>query len=110
MARMLYRLRSVFVLVGIGSGIWLAIAIANPAIESRRALLPITLMLWVALALAIGYTLPQLPPSIGPGDGLRLRIKKRFSQGGYWLAILAILGLSAFALLQSFRAFNLVFD
>ena len=110
MARILYRLRAVFLLVGIAAGVWLVIAILNPATASVSALLPISLMLWVALALGIGYTLPQLPAGIASGDGLRLRIKKRAIQFAYWLAILAILGIGIFALLISFRAFGLVFE
>lgn len=108
MARMLYRLRGVFLLVGFGAGIWLAIGIANPAVESSRALAPITLMLWMALALGIGYTLTHLPPSVATDDGFRMRIRKRFSQAGYWLAVLTVLGLSAFTLLLSLRAFGLL--
>ena len=110
MARMLYRLRGVFLLVGIAAGIWLVIAIANPATASARALLPITLMLWMALALAIGYTLPDLPPNIASGDDLRLRIKKRVSQAGYGLAVLAMLGLSGFTLFLSLRTVSLVLE
>ena len=110
MARMLYRLRGVFLLVGIAAGIWLGIAIANPATASARALLPITLMLWMALALAIGYTLPDLPPNIASGDDLRLRIKKRVSQAGYGLAVLAMLGLSGFTLFLSLRTVSLVLE
>jgi len=104
----LFRLRLLFILIGILAAGWFAFAIADPETASAEALLPIALMLWAALALAIGYTLAVLPPSVALRDGFRLRLKKRFYQFSYGLAVLAMLGLGGLTLFLSLRALNLV--
>jgi len=107
LAAVLFRLRWFFLILGVGAVIWFGVVIANPTATSARGLVPLTLGLWAALALAVGYTLPRLPAAVAPGDGFRLRVKKRFAQAGYSLAIIAMLGLAVFTLLFSLRTLSL---
>lgn len=106
-AAVLFRLRVVFVVIAIAAGIWFGWAIANPATQSAKALIPLTVMLWAGLALGIGYMLPSAPQAILPGDGFWLRTKKRCVLFGYALAVLAALVLGGFALVLSLRALSL---
>ena len=107
-AAVLFKLRRIFLVVGVVATIWFGIAITNPDTKSTDGLLPLTLGLWVALALAIGYTLPRLPQAVVSGDGFGLRVRKRLTQAAYVLAMIAMLGLAGFACSFSLRTVSLM--
>ncbi|HUF72948.1 MAG TPA: hypothetical protein VMR74_08630 [Gammaproteobacteria bacterium] len=107
-AAALYRLRGLLLIAGAAALVWLGLVILEPERASTSALLPLTLVLWAALALAMAYTLPQLPPAIAAGDGLALRLRKRLRQAAYGLAFVAMLLVAGFVLYLSWRALPLV--
>jgi hypothetical protein len=106
-AAVLHRLRGVLLVAGIATMAWLALVILDTDRASTAALLPLTLALWIGLALSMAHTLARLPPLVADGDGFRLRLRKRLEQAAYGLACLAILILGGFVLFLSWRALPL---
>jgi hypothetical protein len=106
-ATVLLRLRYVLFIIGFAAVAWFIFLLANPEASSAEALLPLSLGLWVALALGIGYTLTRAPPGVAPGDGLGRRIRIRLLQGGYGIVVLGVVVLGAMAVLLTLRAFDL---
>jgi hypothetical protein len=102
-----FRVRGVLILIGVVAAIWLAMVIAIPATASARALVPLSLILWIAVALGTAYTLPLLPPPIVAADGFWQRTRKRLLAFGYGLAVVAALALGATAVLMTVRAITL---
>lgn len=109
-AATLYRVRMLLLVAGVAAVVWFVLAVVDTEAVSTAALLPLTLVLWVGLALAMAYTLPRLPPTVLPGDGLILRLRKRFNQAAYGLALIAMLALSGFVLLLSWRTLGVILD
>jgi hypothetical protein len=107
-AATLFRLRLLLLIVGIAAGVWFVLAVVDTEAVSTAALLPLTLVLWVGLALAVAYTLPRLPPAVMPGDGLIRRLRTRLQQAAYGFAVIAMLALSGFVLMLSWRTLGLV--
>lgn len=107
-AAVLNRLRPLLVVLGLVSGGWFIAAVVDTDAASTRALLPLTVLLWVGVALSVASTLPRLPPAVAPGDGLLLRIKKRLSLAAYGLAFVAMLSLTGIVLVVSWRALGLL--
>jgi hypothetical protein len=107
-AAALYRLRALLLIAGAAALVWLGLVILEPERASTSALLPLTLVLWVGLALSMAFTLPRLPPAIAAGDGLTVRFRKRLRQAAYGLAFLAMLLVGGFVLYLSWRAVSLV--
>jgi hypothetical protein len=107
-AAVLYRLRPLLVVLGLVSVGWFIVAVLDTDAASTTALLPLTLLLWVGLALSVASTLPRLPPAVVPGDGLLLRIKKRWRLAAYGLAFAAMLLLTGIVLAVSWRVVGLL--
>lgn len=107
-ATALYRLRGLLLVAGIAALVWLGLVVVAPERASTTALLPLTLVLWVALALSIAHTLPRLPPTIAASDGMMLRFRKRLSQAAYGLTLVAIVSVGGFVLYLSWRALPLI--
>lgn len=107
-AAALYRMRSLLLVAGAAAGVWLGLVILAPERASTSALLPLTLALWVGLALSIAYTLPRLPPTIAADDGVMRRLRKRLGQAAYGLTLAAIVAVSGFVLYLSWRALPLM--
>ena len=103
----LYRVRLLLLVIAFLATVWFVISVVDSSAASTRALLPLTLGLWAALGLGIGYTLTRRPPAIEAGDGLGLRLRKRVILAVYFLAVVAIFGLAASAVLFSLRAIDL---
>jgi hypothetical protein len=108
LAAVLNRLRPLLAVLGLVSGGWFIAAVVDTDAASTRALLPLTVLLWVGVALSVASTLPRLPPAVAPGDGLLLRIKKRLSLAAYGLAFVAMLSLTGIVLVVSWRALGLL--
>ena len=109
-ATWLFRLRRALFVVGLVAVAWFAIAFASPEATSADALLPLSLGLWVALALGVGHTLTQAPPAVAPDDGFGLRLRKRLGQAGYVVVVVAVVALGALAVFLTFRAIDLAGD
>lgn len=107
-AAVLYRLRPFLLILGLVSGGWFIVVVLDTNAASTTALLPLTVLLWVGLALSVASTLPRLPPAVVPGDGLLQRIKKRMSLAAYGLAFVAMLSLTGIVLVVSWRALGLL--
>ena len=107
-ARLLHRLRLVFIVAGIAAAVWMLWAIFNPDVASSALLLAIAALLWVGLALGAGSLLPQTPRAIEPGDGWRLRLRKRLAVLAYGLALLSALVLTLLALNMTLRAIGML--
>ncbi|HEY5666802.1 MAG TPA: hypothetical protein VIV64_08780 [Gammaproteobacteria bacterium] len=107
LATFLFRLRRFLLGVCVIAGAWFVVSVVDSSAASARALLPLSLGLWSALALGIGYTLTRRPPAIGPEDGFGRRLSKRLVLAAYVVAVAGILALAAFAVLFSVRALDL---
>ena len=103
-ATVLFSLRALLFIVGLGSAGWFVWSMIDTGVSSARALLPLSIMLWSALGLGIAYTLTRAPPAIAADDRLGRRIAKRLGQFGYAVAVVLILMLGGFALMLSIRA------
>jgi hypothetical protein len=104
LAAALHRLRYVFAVMGLVAGIWFAVEIAISPENTARSLLALTLLLWSALALAMGSTLAQPPVPVVASDRWRTRTKKRLLHAGYRIVVLVVLGLGGFTLWLTYRA------
>jgi len=104
----LYRVRLVLALAGCTALVWFTYVVFASDGASAVALLPLTLTVWVALALGMAHSLAALPPGIAPGDGLILRWRKRFRQAVYALVLVAMLVLTGFVLVLSWRAVGVI--
>jgi hypothetical protein len=106
-ATFLFRIRRLLLAVCVVAGAWFVASVVDSSAASARALLPLSLGLWSALALGIGYTLTRRPPAIRPDDGFGRRLIKRLVLAAYVVAVAGILALAASAVLFSIRAFDL---
>jgi hypothetical protein len=104
----LYRVRVVLAVAGCTALAWFAYIVFVSDGASTVALLPLTLAVWVALALGMAHSLAALPPAIAPGDSLIRRFRKRFRQAVYALVLVAMLGLTGFVLMLSWRTLGVI--
>jgi len=106
-ARILHRLRVPISVIGLAAAGWFVWVLIDTTVTSARALVPLAIFLWAALALAVGFTLTQPPQPIEPGDRFFLRLKKRLIRVGYFLSLAAMLALVVMTLFLSYRAWQL---
>jgi hypothetical protein len=104
----LYRVRHVLLLAGGAALAWFVYVVVASDGPSTAALLPLTLAVWVALALAMAHSLATLPPGITPGDGIIRRFRKRVRLAVYGLVLVVMLGLTGFVLMLSWRALGVI--
>jgi hypothetical protein len=103
----LSRFRAVLVFLGVAAGIWLAYVVLSPSTPSSRALLPLSVLLWVALGIGMGSMLAVTPPDVAVEDRFTQRMGKRLLQLGYGLAVVLALLLAVFAVGFSVRALQI---
>ena len=109
-AAFLARIRPIFFGAGIVAIAWLVFEVGWGTRGSARALLALSAVLGIGIALAAGFTLAVLPRGVRPGDGLGVRIRQRFARFAYVAALLLCLGLLGLATSLAFRAIGVAAD
>jgi len=105
-AGLLYRLRSLLLVLGLVGAVWFG-GVTLGSAPSARAMIPLTLILWSALGLGVGHTLARLPEPARPDDGMRRRIRQRVLLAVYMLATAVSVALAGLAVVMTFRTVGL---